>query len=84
MISLGDHVIARKVSFEGRLLGHHGSTSESNAFEYRSLFEDRNARIYAVVSNDTGEIRFFTADAIEPLDDLRLNPIGRSDWIGSL
>lgn len=69
MISPGGRVVARKVSFQGRVLGRHGSTSEGRGFECRSLPEDLNVPVYAVLNNDTGEVRFFTAEAIEPLDD---------------
>jgi len=68
MISSGEHVVARKAAFQGRVLGRHGVTS-GGAFDYRSLPENLNVAIYAVLNGDTGEVRFFTAEAIEPAED---------------
>lgn len=69
MISPGDRVVAHKVSFHGRVLGRHGSTSAGSGFEYRSLPENLNVAVFAVLNDDTGEIRYFTADAIEAAND---------------
>lgn len=62
MISVGDRVVARKAAFQGRVLGGHGI----GVFEYRSLPENPNVAVYAVLDSGTGEVRFFTRDAIEP------------------
>ena len=67
MISPGDRVVVHKASFHGRVLGRHGSTSVGSGFEYRSLPENLNVPIYAVLNEDTGEVRYFTAESIEPV-----------------
>lgn len=69
MISPGDRVVAHKASFEGRVLGRHGSVSAGSGFEYRSLPKNLNVPIYAVLNDDTGEVRYCTASAIEPAND---------------
>lgn len=69
MISPGDRVVAREVPFQGQVLGRHGVTSEGGGFEYRSLPGNLNIPIYAVLNPDTGEVRFFSAEAIEPVVD---------------
>lgn len=68
MISPGDRVVVHRASFHGRVLGRHGAMSAGGAFEYRSLPENLNLPIYAVLDEETGEVRYFAADAIEPAD----------------
>jgi hypothetical protein len=68
MMSPGERVIARKAAFQGRVLGRHGANS-GPGFEYRSLPENLNVQIYAVLNAETGEVRFFTAEGIEPIQD---------------
>jgi len=37
----------------------------NGVFEYRSLPENPNVAVYAVLDSGTGEVRFFPADSIE-------------------
>lgn len=66
MINTGDRVVARGVSFEGRVVARHGRTFDAT-FESVSLPEELNVRIHAVLNQETGEVRFFTPDAIAPV-----------------
>lgn len=56
MIEIGDSVTSRDGKFSGRVLGRHGG----GAFTYQSLPEDLNIAVFAVLSDDTGEVRHFT------------------------
>lgn len=69
MISPGDHVVALKASFHGRVLGPHGLTSAGSGFEYRSLPENLNVAVYTVLNEETGEVRQFTGEALERAPD---------------
>jgi hypothetical protein len=63
MIEVGTAVKASE-GFMGRVLGRHGSVGAGGAFEYRSLPEDLNVAVYAVLNDETGEVRFFTSAAL--------------------
>lgn len=64
MIEVGSVVRTKDGSFEGKVLGRHGASGVGGSYEYRSLPEDPNVQVYSVVS-DSGEVRAFTAQAIE-------------------
>jgi|GEM_PF-3060204 len=64
MIEVGDRVRTVDGQFEGRVLGKHGRLGAGGAGEYWSLPDDMNLTIYALI-NDAGEVRYFSAAAIE-------------------
>lgn len=63
MLTPGDRVKAVTASYEGRILGPHGSAT---AGKYWSLPENPNVSVYAVLNETTGEVRYFTAKALAP------------------
>lgn len=63
MIEVGDIVSALGGQFVGRVLGRHGSTGVGGSYEFRSLPDDLNLMVYAVISKE-GEVRYFSDSAI--------------------
>lgn len=64
MIEVGDTVRTLNGKFEGRVLGEHGRLGAGGASRFKSLPEDLNISIYAVIDGD-GEVRYFAAAALE-------------------
>lgn len=65
MIEIGSRVRVADGSFEGRVLGKHGMASGvGGSYEYRSLPEDLNIAVYAVLG-ESGEVKFFVGSALE-------------------
>lgn len=68
MIEVGDSVRTVNGEFSGRVLGRHGAANGvGGAFEYRSLPDDLNLAVYAVLNTDTGEVRYFVRTALAPI-----------------
>lgn len=66
MIEVGSRIRTNDGSFEGRVLGRHGSAGGvGGSYEYRSLPEDLNISVYAVLHETTGEVRFYVGSALK-------------------
>jgi hypothetical protein len=51
------------------VLGRHGAASGvGGSYEYRSLSEDLNIGLYAVLHNASGEVRHYVGSALELID----------------
>lgn len=67
MIEVGDKVRTTDGAFEGRVLGEHGRLGAGGASRFRSLPEDLNISVYAVIG-ESGEVRQFASHALERVD----------------
>lgn len=67
MIEVGDKVRTLSGKFEGRVLGEHGKLGVGGASRFRSLPEDLNLSVVAVIDAE-GEIRQFAASSLEKVD----------------
>lgn len=66
MIEVGSKVRTVDGSFEGRVLGKHGAASGvGGSHEYRSLPEDLNVALYAVLHEASDEVRHYVGSALE-------------------
>lgn len=66
MIEVGSKVRSIDRDFSGRVLGRHGVASGvGGSYEYRSLPEDLNIAVYAVVDDASGQVRHYVGSAIE-------------------
>lgn len=69
MFSAGDKVRARHAGFEGTVLGEHGRVGQGAGFTYRSTPGNMNVAVVMVWNESSGEIRYFTLDALERVPD---------------